>query len=119
MEKTIIIDSKKVRFKSNGSTALRYKVQFQKDYFKEIMKMLPLVKVSKKKKNPEEIDVKDLETLDFEVFYNIAWTMAKTADPSIAEPLEWLDEFDEFPIADILPELQDLIEATLKTSKKK
>lgn len=117
MEKTIIIDEKQVRFKSNGSTALRYKVQFGKDYFQEIMKMLPLAKLQKKKS--QEVKAKDLETLDFEVFYNICWVMAKTADHSIPEPLLWLDQFDEFPIADILPELQELIEATLKTTKKK
>lgn len=119
MEKTIIIDNKPVRFKSNGSTALRYKVQFGKDYFQEILKMLPLAKAQKKKKKPEDIEVKDLESLDFEVFYNIAWVMAKTADPSIAEPITWLDNFEIFPIAEILPELQDLIEATLQTTKKK
>jgi hypothetical protein len=117
MEKTITIDGKQVRFKSNGSTALRYKVQFGKDYFQEIMKMLPLAKVQKKK--AEKLEAKDLETLDFEVFYNISWVMAKTADPSIAEPITWLDNFDEFPIADILPELQELIESTLQTTKKK
>lgn len=94
-------------------------MQFQKDFFHEIMKMLPLVKVSKKKKKPEDIELKDLETLDFEVFFNIAWVMAKTANPSIPEPLEWLDQFEEFPIADILPQLQDLLEATLQTTKKK
>jgi hypothetical protein len=117
MEKTIIIDNKKVRFKSNGATPLRYKAQFGKDYLKEILKMVPLENASKKKKS--DLDVKDLEALDFEVFYNIAWIMAKTADPTIPEPLEWLSEFDEFPIAEIFPELQDLLTSSLMTSKKK
>lgn len=116
MEKTIVIDGKKVRFKSNGATPLRYKAQFGKDYLKEILKMSPLEKMSKKKK---EFDVKDLEVLDFEVFYNIAWIMAKTADPSIPEPLEWLSEFEEFPLGDIFPELQELMISTLMTTKKK
>lgn len=116
MEKTITIDGKKVRFKSNGSTALRYKAQFGKDFLKEILKMGALEKLTKKTK---DIDVKDLETLDFEVFYNITWIMAKTADPSIPEPLDWLSEFDEFPIDEIFPQMQDLIAATLTTKKKK
>ena len=118
MEKTISIDGKKVKFKSNGATPLRYKAQFGKDFLKEILKMSPIEKISKKKKN-QELDVKDLEALDFEVFYNIAWVMAKTADPSIEEPLEWLSNFDEFPIAEILPEMQELITASLMTTKKK
>lgn len=116
MEKTIIIDGVKVRFKTNGATPLRYKAQFGKDYLKEILKMSPLEKINKKKK---DFDVKDLEVLDFEVFYNISWVMAKTADPTIPEPLEWLASFDEFPIGDIFPELQELMIASLMTSKKK
>jgi hypothetical protein len=117
MEKIITIDGKEVKFKTNGAIPLRYKAQFGKDYFKEILKMFPLTKLKEKKKN--EINVKDLEALDFEVFYNVSWVMAKTADPSIPEPLTWFASFDEFPIGDIFPELQDMMIATLETSKKK
>jgi hypothetical protein len=117
MEKTIVIDGQKVRFKSNGATPLRYKAQFGKDYLKEMLKMMPLANTSKKKK--KEVDVKDLEVLDFEVFYNIAWIMAKTADPTIAEPIEWLSQFETFPIDEIFPEMQELMMATLSTTKKK
>lgn len=115
MEKTLTIDGQQVRFKSNGATPLRYKAQFGKDYFKEILKMSPLEKLSKKK----NIDPKDLEALDFEVFYNIAWIMAKTADPSIPEVLTWLEGFEQFPIIEILPELQDLMSNTMQTTTKK
>jgi hypothetical protein len=117
MEKTITIDDKEIRFKTNGATPLRYKAQFGRDYFKEILKMAPLQNLSKKKK--ENIDAKDLEALDFEVFYNMAWIMAKTANPSIPEPIEWLEQFDEFPMAEIIPELQDMLLTSLQTTKKK
>lgn len=116
MEKTIVIDGKKVTFKTNGATPLRYKAQFQKDYFKEILKMAPLQKLKNKKKT--EINANDLEALDFDVFYNIAWVMAKTANPNIPEPIEWLDEFDEFPMIEVIPELQDLLLASIQTKKK-
>lgn len=117
MEKTITIDGKEIKFKTNGATPLRYKAQFQKDYFKEILKLSSLEKLAGKEKS--EIDYNDLDALDFEVFYNIAWIMAKTADPTIAEPVEWLEQFEEFPMADIIPELQDLMLASFQTSKKK
>lgn len=113
MEKTIEIDGQKVRFKTNGAIPLRYKAQFGRDYFKEIFKMLPIARLKGKDFKPE-----DLEHLDFEVFYNIAWIMAKTATPTIPEPLEWLGEFEEFPIADIFPELQELMMATMQSKKK-
>jgi hypothetical protein len=116
MEKTLTIDGKQVKFKSNGATPLRYKAQFGSDFFKEVMKLAPLQHLKKKKK--EEINAADLESLDFEVFYNIAWVLAKTANPEIPEPLEWLDEFDEFPMIEIIPELQDMMLSTLQTKKK-
>lgn len=117
MEKIIEIDGKKIGFKTNGATPLRYKAQFGKDYFKEIMKLAPLEKIMNKKKN--QVTVDDLDLLDFEVFYNISWIMAKTYDPTIPEPLEWLERFDEYPIAEIIPELQDLMASSFQTSKKK
>ena len=116
MEKTITIGGKDVRFKSTGATPLRYKAQFGKDYFKEILKLNSMQKLKDIK--PENIKVDDLEDLDFEVFYNISWALAKTADKGIADPITWLDEFDEFPMIDIIPELIDLILSSLKTKKK-
>ncbi len=115
MEKTIEIDGKKIRFKCNGATPLRYKAQFGKDYFKEILKLAPLQKLQGKK----SISADELAALDFEVFYNISWIMAKTADPTIPEPMEWLEQFDEYPMAVVIPELQDLMMASFQTTKKK
>ena len=45
--------------------------------------------------------------------------MAKQADNSIPEPIEWLDQFDEFPMEDIIPELQDMLLASFSSAKKK
>ena len=115
MEKTIEIDGKKVRFKSNGATPLRYKAQFGKDYFKEILKLAPLQKLQ----GNQSITSEDMQHLDFEVFYNISWIMAKTADPTIPEPMEWLEQFDVFPMGEVIPELQDLMMASFQTTKKK
>jgi hypothetical protein len=117
MEKTITIDGKQVRFKVNGATPLRYKAQFGKDYFKEMLKLAPLENLGKKGK--KELSVNDLDKLDFEVFYNISYIMAKTADPSIPDPITWLDGFDEFPMAEIIPEIQDLMLACFQSTKKK
>lgn len=117
MEKTILIDGQKVRFKTNGAIPLRYKAQFGKDYFKEILKMAPLAKLGSKK----DLDATDLDVLDFDIFFNIAWIMAKTANPTIPEPLEWLEGFEEFPLVEIFPDLQDLMISSLQgnSTKKK
>lgn len=103
--KTIEIDGKQVTFKSTAATPLRYKAQFGKDYFAEIYKLKDLQKALKSKKSNSE----KLASVDFELFYNIAWIFAKTADKSIPEPLEWLDGFNTFPMDEIIPQLQELI----------
>lgn len=113
MEKTIEIDGKKICFKSTAATPLRYKSQFGKDFFVDIMKLSSLDGLNSKKINIEKI-----EKVDFEVFYNIIWVLAKTADKKIPDPITWLDRFDEFPLFEIIPEVQDLILASIQTKKK-
>lgn len=114
MEKTIEIDGKQVRFKSTAATPLRYKAQFQKDFFAEIYKMEGMQKLLKTKKS----DAEKLANIDFELFYNIAWVLAKTADSNIAEPLTWLDGFEVFPIGEIFPQLNELLIANMQSKKK-
>ena len=57
------------------------------------------------------------------MFENIAFIMAKHADPSIPDTVEdWLDEFNTFSIYQVLPELIDLWGMNVQTqseSKKK
>lgn len=113
MEKTIEIDGKQVRFKSTAATPLRYKAQFGKDYFSEIMKLEGLTKLGKAKNKAEA-----LKEIDFDTFYNLVWILAKTADKSIPEPLEWLDGFEEFPLFEIIPQVQDLILISIQGKKK-
>lgn len=112
MLKTLEIDGKKVRFESKGSTPLRYKKQFGSDFLVDIMKLSQLGKLS------NNATYEELKSLDTEVFYNIVWVLAKTADPDIPEPFEWLDEFEAFPLMEIIPQLQELITSSLQSKKK-
>jgi hypothetical protein len=111
MEKSILIDGKEVKLKSTAATPLRFKAQFGKDYFAELIKLNKL-------SNFKDGNYESLENVDFEVFYNIIWSLAKTADKSISEPILWLDEFEEFPLFEIIPEIQDMITASIATKKK-
>lgn len=110
MEKTIEISGQQVNFKSTGAVPKRYKMQFQRDFFADLMAM----NIGNGKKST----VEDIRKIDFDVFYDIAWTLAKTADKSIPDPLSWLDSFDTFPIMDILPELQDMLASSISSKKK-
>ena len=114
MEKILTIDGRQVPFKSTGAFILRYKAQFGRDAIQDVYKMQSIIGQKGKLSN--------LDQLDTEVFFYLIWTLAKTADPSIPPPLEWLDGFDEFPLESIMPELQDLIHSamgsTVKSKKK-
>jgi hypothetical protein len=87
---------------------LRYKAQFGRDALRDIFKLQDAVDSKNR--------IKNIDALDLEVFYNLVWTLAKTADPSIPPPLEWLDTFGEFPLAEIVPEVIDLIFSSLGTT---
>jgi len=114
LEKILNIDGKEVKFKSTGAFLLRYKAQFQRDALKDIYKLQGAV--------DEDNNIKNIDALDLEVFYNLIWTLAKTADASIPPPIEWLDGFGEFPLMDIIPELTTMMFSSLSStveSKKK
>lgn len=115
MEKIIEIDGKQVRFKSNGAIPLRYKSQFQRDFFKDLLGMGLVGLDFENMSQAEQIEA--IQKIDFDLFYNIAWTFAKTADKTIPEPIEWLDGFDVFPIIEIVPQLQELLIASLMSKK--
>ena len=115
MERILTIDGRQVKFKSTGAFLLRYKAQFGRDAIKDIYKMVGAF-------DKETNEITDISVLDLEVFYNLVWTLAKTADPSLPPPMEWLDTFSEFPLIDIVPELMDMMFSCIKpsvTSKKK
>ena len=114
MEKILIIDGRQIKFKSTGAFLLRYKAQFGRDALQDIFKLQGAI--------GNKGQIKDISALDLDVFYNLIWTLAKTADPTIQPPLEWLDEFSEFPLMDIIPEITDMIFSCLTStarSKKK
>lgn len=108
MEKVLIIDGRPVPFKSTGAFLLRYKAQFRRDALVDIFKLQQAVDA--------EGQLADVAALDLEVFYNLIWTLAKTADPTIPPPLEWLDTFGEFPLVDIIPEVFEMVVSSLSTT---
>ena len=111
MEKILNIDGREVKLKSTGAFLLRYKAQFKRDAIQDIFKLENAI-------DAETQEIKNIEVLDMEVFYNLIWTLAKTGDPNIKPPLEWLDGFDEFPLMDIIPEVLDMIFSCMSSTTK-
>ena len=123
MEKILNIDGQPVKFKSTGAFILRYKAQFHRDALKDIYKLKDAIEEKTDEETGEKTSVlKNIEALDLEVFYNLVWTLAKTANPQTPPPMEWLDTFSEFPLFEILPDVMDMMFSSLEssvTSKKK
>ncbi|MFF2242197.1 MULTISPECIES: hypothetical protein [Bacillus cereus group] len=120
MEKTITIDGKQVRLKCTAATVKRYKAQFRRDLFADMFALGAMGTVASPDSPEATIDISNLDfkQADFEVFYDLVWLYAKTADPSIPDPITWLDGFGEFPIYEIMPEINDMIQITMGAKKK-
>jgi len=122
MKKIVKIGDREVEFKTSGAFALRYKAQFHKDPISDIFSLMDLMELGEieigddKKPTKEQLEI--LRKFDTEVLYNLTWALAKNADKSIPGPIEWLDEFEEFPIFDILIEISELLTLSMSSSIK-
>ena len=95
--KKIGIDGQDVLFKASAAIPRIYRLKFQRDIYKDLRIL---------EKSIGEGDASGLDMFSLEMFENIAYTMAKHADPEIPDDVEeWLDGFNTFSIYQVLPEL--------------
>lgn len=107
--KKIEIDGKQIPFKASAAIPRIYRLKFQRDIYKD----LSALDKSLNKQNPEE---STLDMFSLEMFENIAYIMAKHADPNIPDsPEGWLDEFNTFSIYQVLPQIIELWGLNVKT----
>lgn len=107
--KKIEIDGQKVAFKASAAIPRIYRLKFQRDIYKD----LRALEKSVGKGNEES---SNLDLFSLEMFENIAFVMAKHAEPSISDtPEEWLDGFNTFSIYQVLPQLIELWGLNVKT----
>ena len=102
MTKTVTIDGKEVRFKASAAIPRIYRLRFRRDIYKDLKELNSAV-------GDGDPDASSLDTFSLELFENIAYIMAKHADPSIPDtPEDWLDGFNTFSIYQVLPEIIQL-----------
>ena len=103
MTKKIQIDGKDVVFKASAAIPRIYRLKFHRDIYKDLRDLEKAVDSS----SAEEYN---LDLFSLEMFENIAYIMAKHADPTAVpdSPEEWLDEFSTFSIYQVLPEIIEL-----------
>ena len=98
----IEIDGKQVAFKASAAIPRIYRLKFQRDIYKDLRSLERSVGEGNEENS-------NLDLFSLEMFENIAFVMAKHADPSIPDtPEDWLDGFNTFSIYQVLPELIEL-----------
>lgn len=116
MKQNIEIDGQQVAFKASAAIPRIYRMKFNRDIYKDL-------KALEKSIGTENEEESNLDLFSLEMFENIAYVMAKHADPSIPDsPEEWLDNFNTFSIYQVLPQLIQLWGLNVQTdveSKKK
>ena len=107
--RNIEIDGKQVPFKASAAIPRIYRMKFQRDIYKDL-------KALEKSVGNSNEDNSNLDMFSLEMFENIAFVMAKHADPKIPNtPEEWLDAFNTFSIYQVLPQLIELWGLNVKT----
>ena len=105
----IEIDGREVLFKASAAIPRIYRLKFQRDIYKDLA-------VLEKSIGDGKEESSNLDMFSLEMFENIAFIMAKHADPSIPDtPEEWLDNFNTFSIYQVLPQLIELWGVNVKT----
>jgi|MGYP003330970198 hypothetical protein len=100
--KKIEIDGKQVPFKASAAIPRIYRIKFNRDIYKDLRSLEKAVGEGDEQNS-------NLDLFSLEMFENIAYVMAKHADPNIANsPEEWLDEFNTFSIYQVLPSIIEL-----------
>lgn len=135
MERTILIDGKEVRLRASASIPRLYRIKFRRDIIHDmafISKALDKsLRARKAAAEPAEsktdakeetagqavaLEASDIPLEALTMFENVAYLMAKHADPTVpSDPEEWLDGFETFSIYQVFPVIQEMWEANLQT----
>ena len=101
--KKIEIDGQEVEFRASAAVPRMYRIKFGRDIYKDLRQLETSV-------GENDEDASGLDLFSLEMFENIAFIMAKHASPDTvpSEPDEWLEQFKNFSIYQILPQLIEL-----------
>ncbi|MCD7785766.1 MAG: hypothetical protein LUH18_09405 [Oscillospiraceae bacterium] len=110
LTKTIKIDGIDTTFKASAAVPRMYRIRFGRDIYRDLNQLEKAVDESNE-------EASGLDTFSLELFENIAFIMARHADPENVpnDPDEWLDQYNTFSIYQVLPEIIELWGLNVKT----
>ncbi len=91
MEKTVEISGRIIKLKATTGSLLRYRQQFGKDMLKDLF------------------EIHNSGELNFEVILNLLWSLAKTADDKIPDPITFFDEISFVDLSELAELLCEVI----------
>lgn len=127
-----ISENEKIKLNASLGWVLRYRAQFGHDILPDLLPMLEsgLVLVGGAMDESGELEWRKLLDSDtvssamisfagaeFTTALNIIWAMAKNADESIPAPFDWANQFENFPLDKIVPEVLDALISTVVSEK--
>lgn len=115
-----MISGRPVVFRKTAGTMLRYKRQFGRELYPDLVQIYSLLPTLKRyrddSRKPDEYSEEEKVELaqvvlgiESEWMYDIAFIMAQQADPSITDELAWLDSFEDLNILSVFIQLMPLI----------
>lgn len=136
MIKTITLeDGHELRLSNNVGWLLVYKDQFGRDIVPSLIPVLnagidlalsfyqatggKIDKDGIAALDPDDIETALYKLAGFEAvdFINVVWAMAKNADETLPEPRKWLNQFETFPLDELVPAVFEMLYKGMVSSK--
>ena len=121
MERTVNIDGREVRLRASAAIPRMYRIRFRRDIIQDmssIQRAISQARENVTKLNTDENDEVSSLPLDaLTMFENIAYLMARHADPeAVPDSVDaWLGGVETFSIYQVMPVIQEMWEENLRT----
>lgn len=113
MTKTIVVDGREVPLRSSAAIPRLYRIKFHRDIIQDMAAIQRAVEKSRAE-NPDGT-ASTIPPDALELFENVAYLMAKHADPQVpGSAEEWLEGFDTFSIYAVFPTILALWEDNIR-----
>lgn len=122
MEKTILCGGTEIRLKASALVPRLYRFTFGRDMMKDMNKLRRAYNKATdipEDATEEQREDAQLSALDLTIFENVAFIMARHADPknAPATPDEWLDSLPGvFSVYEVLPEILEMWQLSTATT---
>ena len=123
MERIIKAGETEIRVRASALIPRLYRFKFGRDLIRDMSQLEASYKKAMsltEEATEEEKRAAQFTALDLTIFENVAWAMAKNADPNVPnDPDEWLDSIPGvFSVYEVMPQILELWTDGLSTTSK-